>query len=133
MMLAQLVAALLQALDDPDANVRFHAIESLGRQSAPSAIHRLLEIAERAISSSPSPPSTRWCGSTIRWWPRAAAAGSVAWRARRRRARASGRRGCGRCTGAGPRPAGGTGHPIVAAVANIHSRYQMLFGGADPN
>ena len=36
----------MQALDDPDANVRFHAIESLGRLAAPAAINRLIEIAE---------------------------------------------------------------------------------------
>ena len=38
--------ALLRALDDADVNVRFHAIESLGKLSPPSAVERLAAIAE---------------------------------------------------------------------------------------
>ncbi|MEO5739363.1 MAG: HEAT repeat domain-containing protein, partial [Vicinamibacterales bacterium] len=40
------VDALIGALEDPDANVRFHAIESLGRLAPPAAISRLAHIAE---------------------------------------------------------------------------------------
>lgn len=36
--------ALLRALDDPDANVQFHAIEALGRLRAAAAVDRLGEV-----------------------------------------------------------------------------------------
>ncbi len=37
---------LLEALADPDSNVRFHAIESLGRLRASAAVQPLLDIVE---------------------------------------------------------------------------------------
>ena len=39
-------AALLEALDDPDANVRFHAIEALGKLAPAAAVEPLAAIAE---------------------------------------------------------------------------------------
>ena len=41
------IPALMRALDDPDVNVRFHAIEALGRLHAMAAVEPLVKIAER--------------------------------------------------------------------------------------
>ncbi|HJZ77531.1 MAG TPA: HEAT repeat domain-containing protein [Vicinamibacterales bacterium] len=40
------IDALIAALDDPDVNVRFHAIEALGKLGSPSAVDRLASITE---------------------------------------------------------------------------------------
>jgi len=127
------IEALLAAFDDPDVNVRFHAVEAIGKQGHPAAIDRLCEVATSGdfFLAFPAVEALVRVGD-----PLAAArlapllddpmlSGVVA--------EALGQIGDEDAVAA---LVGALEHdgvpvePIVAALAEIHGRYRLLFDGA---